>query len=63
MWEDHLLSLQECCSVCKNAAHLGKYPLDHGAKLLLKLAEKKKWQFCGKCHNVVARRDGCDEMT
>lgn len=51
------------CAVCKNTAHLGKCPLDHNTKLLLKLAEKKKWQFCGKCHNLVARIDGCDQMT
>ncbi|KAI4746944.1 hypothetical protein E4T50_02774 [Aureobasidium sp. EXF-12298] len=51
------------CSICKNAAHLGKCPLDHNTKLLVTLAEKKVWQFCGKCHNLVARIDGCDEMT
>jgi hypothetical protein len=51
------------CSICQGPGQLGGCPSDPNAKLLLELAEKKKWQFCGKCHSLVERKSGCDHMT
>jgi hypothetical protein len=51
------------CSICQGPGHLGGCPSDSNAKLLLELAEKKQWQFYGKCHGLVERKSGCDHMT
>jgi hypothetical protein len=51
------------CSICQGPGHLGGCPSDPNAKLLLELAEKKPWQFCGICHSLVERKSGCDHMT
>jgi hypothetical protein len=51
------------CAICKRAAHLGSCPSDLHAKLLLKMAEKKQWQSCSKCHSLVEKKSGCNHMT
>jgi hypothetical protein len=51
------------CSICQGPGQLGGCPSDPNAELLLELAEKKQWQFCGKCHSLVERKSGCDHMT
>jgi hypothetical protein len=51
------------CAICKSAAHLGSCPSDPHAKLLLKLAKKKQWQSCGKCHTLVEKKSGCNHIT
>jgi hypothetical protein len=51
------------CAICKSAAHLGSCPSDPHAKLLLKLAQKKQWQSCGKCHTLVEKKSGCNHIT
>ncbi|KAF2187119.1 hypothetical protein K469DRAFT_124223 [Zopfia rhizophila CBS 207.26] len=50
------------CSICKNPLHLGLCPEDPGTKMLMDVAEERKWQRCYKCRTMVELLVGCYHM-
>lgn len=51
------------CSSCKAVWHAGECVVDPETEQLLRLAHEQQWQTCFHCREMVARRDGCNQMS